>query len=102
LPCLPLGASDEHASFPGTLSLSDETLNSMWYEVCVCVHRAGLRRIIIINGHGGTVWPPRVSGRILACSSEGRLPLADASARPAAGALRTDTERGDSMPEASL
>jgi creatinine amidohydrolase len=53
LPALPIGKSNEHLAFPGTLSLSYETLVRLWYEVGESVHRAGVRRIIFFNSHGG-------------------------------------------------
>ncbi|WP_407178638.1 creatininase family protein [Bradyrhizobium sp. STM 3562] len=53
LPMLPVGKSDEHLAFPGTLTLSHETLARMWYELGECVHRAGLRKILFLNSHGG-------------------------------------------------
>lgn len=53
LPTMAVGASEEHGSFPGTLSLSDETLMNVWMEVCRSVIRIGMRRIVVVNGHGG-------------------------------------------------
>jgi len=53
LPALPVGKSNEHLGFPGTLSLSYETLGKVWYEMAESVHRAGCRKIIFFNSHGG-------------------------------------------------
>jgi len=53
LPALPIGKSDEHAAFPGTLTLSYETLARVWYEVGESVFRAGCKRLILFNSHGG-------------------------------------------------
>jgi creatinine amidohydrolase len=53
LPMMPFGKSDEHLAFPGTLTLSYETLGRVWYELGECVHRAGIRKILFINSHGG-------------------------------------------------
>ena len=53
LPMLPIGKSDEHLAFPGTLTLSHETLARLWFEVGHSVHRAGLRKILFLNSHGG-------------------------------------------------
>lgn len=53
LPALPVGKSDEHAAFPGTLTLSTETLSRVWFEIGQSVHRAGLRKLVIVNSHGG-------------------------------------------------
>jgi len=53
LPAMPVGKSNEHLRFPGTLSLSYETLARLWFELAECVHRAGGRRIVFLNSHGG-------------------------------------------------
>ena len=53
LPMMPFGKSDEHLAFPGTLTLSYETLGRVWYELGESVHRAGLRKILFLNSHGG-------------------------------------------------
>jgi creatinine amidohydrolase len=48
-----VGKSNEHSAFPGTLTLSAETLGRLWYEVCESVHRAGVRKVVFVNSHGG-------------------------------------------------
>jgi len=53
LPMMPVGKSDEHLAFPGTLTLSHETLGRAWYEIGESVHRAGIRKIVYFNSHGG-------------------------------------------------
>ena len=53
LPTQWIGASVEHADFPGTLTLSASTLLAAWSELAGCVHRAGCRKLVIVNSHGG-------------------------------------------------
>jgi creatinine amidohydrolase len=53
LPMMPVGKSDEHLAFPGTLTLSYETLARVWFELGESVHRAGIRKILFFNSHGG-------------------------------------------------
>lgn len=53
LPPMPVGKSNEHTAFPGTLTLSHETLTRLWFEIGESVHRAGCCRIILFNSHGG-------------------------------------------------
>lgn len=53
LPNLPVGKSNEHRAFPGTLTLSYETLSRVWFEIGESVNRAGCRKIIFFNSHGG-------------------------------------------------
>ncbi|MBU4609348.1 creatininase family protein [Achromobacter sp. GG226] len=53
LPMQAVGKANEHLAFPGTLSLSAETLTRVWTEIGEAVHRAGIRKLVIFNSHGG-------------------------------------------------
>jgi len=53
LPMMPVGKANEHSAFPGTLSLSSETVQRLWTEIAESVHRAGIRKLVIFNSHGG-------------------------------------------------
>jgi creatinine amidohydrolase len=53
LPALPIGKSNEHIAFPGTLSLPYGLLAKLWFEVARSAWRAGVRKIILFNSHGG-------------------------------------------------
>jgi creatinine amidohydrolase len=53
LPMMPIGKSNEHIAFPGTLSLSAETLIRLWTEIAESVARAGIRKLVLLNSHGG-------------------------------------------------
>jgi creatinine amidohydrolase len=53
LPVQAAGASPEHGAFPGTLSLAPETLIAAWSELGVSVRRAGVRKLVMLNAHGG-------------------------------------------------
>ena len=53
LPALPYGKSNEHAGFPGTISLSADTLRAILFDVAASVHQAGFERLCFLNGHGG-------------------------------------------------
>ena len=55
LPVQAIGASIEHSDFPGTLSLAAPTLLSVLTEIGTCVHRAGCRKLVLLNSHGGNV-----------------------------------------------
>jgi creatinine amidohydrolase len=55
LPTQQVGYSPEHSRFDGTLSLSAATLISAWTEIGECVARAGLRKLLLLNAHGGQV-----------------------------------------------
>ncbi len=53
LPCLYYGKSNEHAGFPGTISLSAETLLAVIKETALSIYQAGFRKLILMNSHGG-------------------------------------------------
>jgi creatinine amidohydrolase len=53
LPTQPVGKSNEHARYPGTLTLSAPTLIALWTEIGGCVAAAGVRKLVFFNGHGG-------------------------------------------------
>jgi len=53
LPLIPYGVSYHHEDFDGTISVSPDTLSRMVYEVGMNLARQGIKKLIIINGHGG-------------------------------------------------
>ena len=53
LPVQSVGKSTEHAQFEGTLTHTAETLLRAWMEVGDSVARAGVRKLVFFNGHGG-------------------------------------------------
>lgn len=55
LPIQAVGKSDEHQSYAGTLTLEPETAIRAWTELGAAVHRAGIRRLVLLNTHGGNV-----------------------------------------------
>jgi creatinine amidohydrolase len=55
LPTQAVGKSNEHIRYPGTLTLSAQTLMSVWMELGACVARAGIKKLVLFNSHGGQV-----------------------------------------------
>jgi creatinine amidohydrolase len=53
LPPLYYGKSNEHWHFPGTITLSAQTLIATLTEVAESVYRAGFRKLVLLNSHGG-------------------------------------------------
>jgi len=53
LPVQAVGKSNEHILSPGTLSLSADTLLRVLVEIGESVRRAGVRKIVLANSHGG-------------------------------------------------
>ena len=55
LPTQAIGLSLEHQDYAGTLGLSPSTLLALWTELGACVARAGVKKLLIFNAHGGNV-----------------------------------------------
>lgn len=55
LPVQAVGKSNEHLHAPGTLTLSAASALAAWTEIGLSVARAGLRKIVIVNSHGGNL-----------------------------------------------
>ncbi|MEC3862557.1 creatininase family protein [Mesobacterium sp. TK19101] len=55
LPVQAVGKSNEHIHAPGTLTLSAENALRAWTEIGLSVARAGLRKLVIVNSHGGNL-----------------------------------------------
>lgn len=55
LPTQSVGKSNEHIRFRGTLTLTAETAIAVWTELGESVHRAGFRKLVLLNSHGGQV-----------------------------------------------
>ena len=53
LPVQAVGKSNEHLHAPGTLTLPAATLIEAWTELGASVARAGVRKIVFVNSHGG-------------------------------------------------
>jgi creatinine amidohydrolase len=53
LPTQQVGYSPEHADFPGTLTLPIDTVIATWLALGECVARAGVRKLLLFNSHGG-------------------------------------------------
>ncbi len=53
LPTQDIGKSTEHVQFEGTLTHSAQTLLSSWTEIGESVARAGVRKLMFFNAHGG-------------------------------------------------
>ncbi len=55
VPSVPIGLSEHHMPFGGTLTLGLATLHALLRDICRSVTRAGFSRILIVNGHGGNM-----------------------------------------------
>ncbi|MFT3999147.1 MAG: creatininase family protein [Rhizobium sp.] len=55
LPTQEIGKANEHIYGPGTLSLGAELLIPVWTAIGTKVAEAGIRKMVIVNSHGGNL-----------------------------------------------
>jgi len=86
LPTQAVGLSPEHARFAGTLTLKAETILRLWTDIGESVAAAGVRKLLLLNAHGGQVSVMDIVARdlrsrldlLVYCVSWFNLPLVDA------------------------
>lgn len=55
LPTQAVGFSPEHTRFAGTLTLKAETVIRLWTELAESVAQTGVKKLVLLNSHGGQV-----------------------------------------------
>jgi creatinine amidohydrolase len=55
LPTQAVGLSPEHAGYPGTLTLKNETVIRLWTDIGESVAASGIQKLVLFNAHGGNV-----------------------------------------------
>lgn len=55
LQVVPFGVSSHHKHFCGTIFISPETFKCYVKEACLALNYYGVRKIVIVNGHGGNL-----------------------------------------------
>lgn len=65
LPCFAIAKSDEHTGFAGMLSFDAATLQAMLMQIGRSLHASGIRRLVILNAHGGNVPVLQLAARAL-------------------------------------
>ncbi|QOC89676.1 creatininase family protein [Micromonospora craniellae] len=72
LPPVTISCSQEHAGWPGSVSIRSSTLTRIITDVAESLSRAGVDRLVVVNGHGGNyvlsnvVQEANVAGRRMA------------------------------------
>lgn len=54
-PVIPFGTSSFHMGFPGTITLSANTLITLIKEVCLSLYQTGFRKFAFVHGHDGSL-----------------------------------------------
>ena len=93
VPILTVGQSPYHAEFPGTITLSSETIERVYFEAAQSLIKQGFRRFMFLNSHGGNdAITSFVVDRINQETSAVAVELGEAAAlmRPPAGAAASN------------
>ncbi len=101
LPTQAVGLSPEHARFPGTLTLKNETILRLWTDIGESVAAAGIKKLLLFNSHGGNVSVMDLVARDLRArfdmlvysASWFNLPLIDAQGRDVNALFSADEHR---------
>jgi len=56
LQVIPFGVSSHHKQFWGTIYISPKTFQNYVKEACLALSYYGVRKIVIVNGHGGNLY----------------------------------------------
>jgi creatinine amidohydrolase len=101
LPTQSVGLSPEHARFGGTLTLKAETVIHLWTEIAESVARSGVKKLVLLNSHGGQIGLLDVVARDLRARLDMlvysvnwfNLPLVDAQGGSVADSFSADEHR---------
>ncbi len=89
-PAVPIGASGEHQSFPGTISIGTPVLTSVLVELGRSL-TSWASRVVLVNGHGGNL--DAITAAVAVLRAEGRdvswVPCQIPEADPHAGHTET-------------
>lgn len=55
LPPIPYGVSYHHSEFKGTLSVTNNALSALIYDLGMSLAQNGIKKLVILNGHGDNV-----------------------------------------------
>ncbi len=55
LPPIPYGVSYHHSDFKGTISVTNNALSALIYDIGMSLAHNGIKKMIILNGHGDNV-----------------------------------------------
>jgi creatinine amidohydrolase len=65
-PCMPFGVSQAHMKFPGSITLTSDTLMRVMKDVVRSLHYHGFRKFMLLISHGGNLQTLRLVAQDLA------------------------------------
>jgi creatinine amidohydrolase len=84
VPPVHYGVSSHHMNFPGTITLKPETFIAVCMDVVESLYHHGIKKFLLLNGHGGNTAPLRVVlGKVRALWPETAIAMASPTAAAA-------------------
>ncbi len=53
MPLVPYGENDKQKYYPGSICIMPDTLERFYLDILRSLHRNGVRKVLVLNGHGG-------------------------------------------------
>jgi creatinine amidohydrolase len=78
MPAMPYGVNTNFTAWPFTVRIRVETLLAVVTDLVTELDRDGVRKMVIVNGHGGNVWPLRAFTRQIHGQIRGMVVVVDA------------------------
>jgi creatinine amidohydrolase len=78
MPAMPYGVNSNFTAYPYTVRIRVETLLAVVTDLVTELDRDGVRKMVIVNGHGGNVWPLRAFTRQIHGQIQGMVVVVDA------------------------
>jgi creatinine amidohydrolase len=97
MPAMPYGVNSNFTAYPLTVRLRVETLMAVVTDLVTELDRDGIRKIVIVNGHGGNVWPLRALTRQIHGRVQAMVVVVDAGEYVPEAVGRELWERGEGI-----
>ncbi len=97
MPAMPYGVNTNFTAWPFTVRIRVETLMAVVTDLVTELDRDGVRKVLIVNGHGGNVFPLRALTRQIHGKINGMVAVVDAGEYVPEETNREIWERGEGV-----
>jgi creatinine amidohydrolase len=97
MPAMPYGVNTNFTAWPFTVRIRVETLMAVVTDLVTELDRDGVRKMLIVNGHGGNVFPLRALTRQIHGKIQGMVVVVDAGEYVPEEINRDIWERGEGV-----
>jgi creatinine amidohydrolase len=97
MPAMPYGVNTNFTAWPFTVRIRVETLMAVVTDLVTELDRDGVRKMLIVNGHGGNIFPLRALTRQIHGKIQGMVAVVDAGDYVPEEINREIWERGEGV-----